>query len=146
MIPLETAIAPSLKEKGFKKKAKTWWRQSPDVIQVLNLQKSPYGDNLYVNLGIYLKALGEEKAPPENRCHVRVRLERVALEERQRSVAAASASEAPSQPLLDAVLTDGVSWLDALGTHAGIRQYLEAGGSKKGLVFREVANLVSAAK
>lgn len=146
MLPLEEAIAPSLKANGFKKKAKTWWRQSPDVIHVLNLQKSSYGDMLYVNLGIYLKALGEELTPPENRCHVRVRLERVARAERVGSVVAASASEQPSQQLLDALLTDGVSWLNALSTHAGIRQYLEAGGSSKGLVLREVANLIAAAE
>ena len=146
MLPLEAAVTPTLKASGFKKKAKTWWRHSPEVIQVLNLQKSSYGDSLYVNLGVYLRSLGEEQNPPESRCHVRVRLERVAHSEREQCVVSANANEAPTQALIEAVLIDGVAWLNDLATLSGIRRYLQAAGSKKGLVFHEVANLVAQAK
>jgi hypothetical protein len=146
VLPLETAITSSLKASGFIKKARTWWRYGPDVIQVLNLQKSPYGDNLYVNLGIYVKSLGEEQKPPENRCHVQVRLDRVAHSEHQQCVVAATAGGVPVQALIDAVLVDGVAWLDDLATLSGIRRFLESGGSEKGLVFHEVAKLVARAE
>jgi hypothetical protein len=146
VLPLEAAITPSLKASGFTKKARTWWRHSPDVIQVLNLQKSPYGDNLYVNLGIYVKSLGEEQNPPENRCHVQARLERVVHSEHEQFVVAATASGAPVQALIDSVLMDGVAWLGDLATLSGIRRFLESGGSKKGLVFHEIAKLVARAE
>ncbi|WP_082585445.1 DUF4304 domain-containing protein [Hydrogenophaga sp. Root209] len=146
MLPLETAIAPFLKVSGFKKKAKTWRRHCPDVIQVLNLQKSPYGDNMYVNLGVYVRSLGEEQNPPENRCHVQVRLERVTQSEREQCVVAANANEVPTQALIEAILIDGVAWLNDLATLSGIRRYLESGGSKKGLVLHEAANLAAQAK
>lgn len=78
MLPLSAQIAQPLKALGFTKKSDSWWRQSQDAVQVLNIQKSPFGERIYVNLGIYLKALGTETTPPERRCHVQVRLERIA--------------------------------------------------------------------
>ncbi len=146
MIPLEASIAPALKASGFRKKAKTSWRHCPEVIQVLNLQKSPYGDNLYINLGVYVRSLGAEQYPPENRCHVQIRLEWVAHSEREQCVVAANSNEVPTQALIDAVLIDGIAWLCNLATLTGIRRHLESSGSKKGLVFHEVPNLVAQAK
>lgn len=52
-------------------------RQSPDVIQVIDLQRSNYGRPYYVNLGIALKALGAKNVPREEQCHIRVRLDSV---------------------------------------------------------------------
>ena len=52
----------------------SWYRESEDVISVLNLQKSQYSLSYYVNVGFWIKALGEERFPKEHKCHVRVRL------------------------------------------------------------------------
>ena len=146
MLPLEVAIAPSLKSAGFKKKARTWWRSRAAVIQVINIQKSAYGERLYINLGIYVKQFGTEQTPPENRCHVQARLERVSDPARQPDVERAASSTVPSAALVEAILTDGLAWLDRLSTLQGIRSYLEHGGANKGLVLAAVRKLAAEAE
>jgi hypothetical protein len=64
------ALAPLLKDLGFKKQRFNWRKDLDESIAVLNVQISSWGDrSYYVNVGIYLKALGEEVSPPHNRCH-----------------------------------------------------------------------------
>src|SRR5690349_18200872 len=63
------------KESGCAKKSGSWYRRSDETIVVLNLQKSNYGTAYYVNVALWLLALGEVDAPKENKCHVRTRLD-----------------------------------------------------------------------
>ena len=63
---------------GFTTKGSTAHRQSSDVIQVLDLQRSNYGRQYYINLGIALKSLGATNVLREEHCHIRVRLDSVA--------------------------------------------------------------------
>lgn len=72
---LESVLAPLLKAAGYRKRRLTWHPDWPDAITVFNVQKSQWGDQFYLNFGIYLKALGNEKTPPEYACHVRARME-----------------------------------------------------------------------
>jgi hypothetical protein len=60
---------------GMLKQSGSWYRASDEVITVLNLQKSQYSLSYYVNVGFWLRALGAEKYPKENKCHIRLRLE-----------------------------------------------------------------------
>ena len=62
-----------LKPAGFKRKSDTWYSSRHDTVLILNLQKSTFGQQYYVNLGVWLKALGENETPKENHCHVRCR-------------------------------------------------------------------------
>jgi hypothetical protein len=50
---IESAFAVVLKARGFRKRARNWFRTtSADEYQVVNLQKAPWGDgSCYVNLG-----------------------------------------------------------------------------------------------
>ncbi len=144
MLALESRIAPTLKALGFKKKSRTWWRHRDQTIQVLNLQKSSFGERLYVNLGVYVKALGTEDFPPEQRCHVQARLDQVALPERTLIVASADSIGDPTPELISAVLDDGIGWLDKVATYDGLREYIGSGGTKKGLVFATVRELLAA--
>src|SRR5687767_9465067 len=68
------AFKPAFKERGFKKKAATWHRETDELIQVFNVDTSLWSEMYYFNAGIYLKALGKEKTPTEYRCHIRTRL------------------------------------------------------------------------
>lgn len=71
---LSDAFGKPLKDAGFKKKrADTWYFTSEDAISVLNLQKSDYGAKYYVNVAVWLKALGDAEAPAEHHCHIRLR-------------------------------------------------------------------------
>jgi len=72
---LKETLDAVLLERGFTRKALTWFAESPETIVVVNLQKSQWGEQYYVNLAVWVKALGESKAPPkEQLCHVRIRL------------------------------------------------------------------------
>lgn len=70
---LKNAFAAALRKAGFVKKSNSWYRSGEDAIVVLNLQKSPYGDNYYLNVGISLKTLSSEPFPKENHCHIQMR-------------------------------------------------------------------------
>lgn len=141
MIPLESAISLALKRIGFRKKARTWWRTCDESIQVLNLQMSPFGGRLYINLGVYVLKLGNETSPAHNRCHVQVRLEAVADERYWNAIVSAEPEPEPSSELMAAVLSDGVAWLERVSNVEGIRLWIDAGGSKKGAVAASVREL-----
>lgn len=137
---LETAIAPQLKVLGFRKKDQTWWRAHAETIGVINIQKNPYGSGMYINLGVYVRQLGQEERPPEHRCHVRARLEQVASERFWNEIVSAAALAPPSAALIDAILHDGVGWLEQLATLAGLGQYLDAGGAHADLAVKNLFN------
>lgn len=60
---------------GMLKKSGTWYRTSDDVIQAMNLQKSQYGPSYYINIGWWLRSLGDAKFPTDNQWHIGTRLE-----------------------------------------------------------------------
>lgn len=62
------------KASGFEKRSGSWYRTSEEVISVLNLQKSQYGPSYYLNQAFWLRELGDERYPKENKCHIRLRL------------------------------------------------------------------------
>ena len=67
-------IKPRLKELGFKKSGLNWRRSLPDLVHVVNIQRSQWGPEFYINLGVYITALGSDDQPRHNRCHIRARL------------------------------------------------------------------------
>jgi hypothetical protein len=59
---------------GFEKKSGAWYRRCDEVVAVVDLQKSQYGPQYYVNVAFWLRALGEEQYPKTWKSHVQVRL------------------------------------------------------------------------
>lgn len=59
---------------GMEKKSGSWYRIGDEVISVTNLQKSQYGPSYYVNQAFWLRQLGDELYPKDNKCHIRLRL------------------------------------------------------------------------
>ncbi|GAA2145824.1 hypothetical protein GCM10009825_38900 [Arthrobacter humicola] len=66
-----------MKGAGFSKRSGSWYRITDEVITVVELQKSQYGLQYYVNLALWLRPLGEVKTPKEQACHLRTRLSRL---------------------------------------------------------------------
>lgn len=97
------SLAPFLKAVGFKKKRGSWHREQDDLIHVVNIQGSQWGADFYLNIGVYLKALGQESRPPEYRCHFRSRL-----------------SE-PDKPV-EELVEDVESWFSKYGTLADLAE------------------------
>lgn len=42
---------------GFQKKGNKWYVESEELIKAINIQKSKFGDNYYLNYGFILKSL-----------------------------------------------------------------------------------------
>ena|SRR2546430_17331722 len=66
------------KGSGMLKQSGTWYRTTDDVTQAMNLQKSQYGPRYYVNVGWWLRALGDVTFPKENQWHIGIRLDSLA--------------------------------------------------------------------
>ncbi len=71
--PISIAFEESLRAGGFAKKGNTWYRDNPDVLEVMHLQRSQFGPQYYINYALWLKVLGEPKSPKEVDCHIRMR-------------------------------------------------------------------------
>jgi len=131
---LEQAIARILKPLGYTKRAATWHRDREEVISVLNLQKSQWGEDWYLNLGVYLKALGGEKRPAESRCHVRCPADVLV------------GRGMPKDPIGLAALVEqaAVPWLEALSTERGLADFLGSERSQGCFVHRAARELLGA--
>ena len=80
---VQAPVARWAKQAGFQKHSDTWYRRCPDLVQVLNLQKSQYGNQYYLNVGIYVPSIGAASSqwPKEHQCHVRMRAKTLVSEE-----------------------------------------------------------------
>lgn len=72
--PVQTTFDTLAKSKGFTKRSGAWYLSREDTILVMDLQKSNYGPRYFVNVAVWLRALGEAQFPKEWHCHIRTRL------------------------------------------------------------------------
>ncbi|MEP6492498.1 MAG: DUF4304 domain-containing protein [bacterium] len=70
----DSVLAPA----GFRRRKDTWYKTNEDAITLVNLQKSQWGGQYYVNLAVYLRVLGKATSPSEHQSHIRVRLTAIA--------------------------------------------------------------------
>jgi hypothetical protein len=77
------ALAAPLKSNGFSKKSNNWYWNNEEVILIVNLQKTQYGDQYYVNCAVALKSFGAEGFPKEHFSDIRFRLASVVPEEKR---------------------------------------------------------------
>jgi hypothetical protein len=73
--PLRLALNEALGVAGFSRKGDSWYRQNAEILEIVNLQKSQYGNQHYLNYALWLKALGEPAFPKEEKCHIRMRVD-----------------------------------------------------------------------
>jgi hypothetical protein len=121
---LEAGVHRALKPLGYTKRRSTWWRDRETVIPVVNLQKSQWSDDWYLNLGVYHKALGPDITPNEHGCHIRTRAEAIA----------GRALPRDADALSDFVAAIAVPWLGSLATEADIATFLRSSRSNDCLV------------
>ena len=72
--PLKIIVTENLEGHGFKAKTGNWYLEKDETVLVVNLQKSQYGQQYYLNFGVSLKQLNAERFPKEQFCHIRYRL------------------------------------------------------------------------
>jgi hypothetical protein len=72
---LVIALKEAAKEFGFKGvRGVNYYLNQPETICVLNLQRSSFGPQFYLNAGIFLTRFGAVPRPKEYKCHIRWRL------------------------------------------------------------------------
>ena len=125
---LQQILAPTMKAAGYRKSGATWHFTDPDFIRVLNIQGSQWGSSFYLNMGIYIRAIGEKAKPCEYDCHLRSR-----VESKDRAVLNAALNfENPisisdrSQVLVTAIESIALPWLEGHASKEGITRTLTA--------------------
>lgn len=63
------------KANDLAKKGASLYLEQVATIGVFNLQRSQWGPHYYVNIALWLRALGEDTRPKEYACHVRTRMD-----------------------------------------------------------------------
>jgi hypothetical protein len=74
---LESVVTGVLKSKGFTKKGMNWYFATAECICLINLQKSQYGGQYYVNNAILVRSLDNDEYPKVEKCHINIRLEQL---------------------------------------------------------------------
>lgn len=92
-----------LREHGFTRRKKTWYRREEETILLVNLQKSDVGEDFYINLGILIRRLSENPAPKVSECHIMERLESIALGQRSAGGSLLCAEKASPQGAVKAL-------------------------------------------
>jgi hypothetical protein len=93
-------IATVLKTSGFSKKGRqSWYLHGKDSVIVFNLQKSNWDEMYYMNIGIWLKVLGEAAFPLHNHCHLQYRVESLFPKQRETIITSCSLEESSIEHL-----------------------------------------------
>ena len=69
---------------GFSKHSGAWYLRRAETMAVIELQKSEYGPQYYVNVALWLLPLSQSQFPKEETCHIRTRLGRLFPQEEKR--------------------------------------------------------------
>lgn len=127
---LASAIAPLMKDSGFKKSRFNWHRNMDNVVQVLNLQGSQWSKSMYVNLGIYFLEIGSEEKPLEHDCHVRERLTGVSTDLARCNELCDFENTIPElqryQEIAELIQDAALPWLARCSTKEGARKYIQS--------------------
>ncbi|WP_429806643.1 DUF4304 domain-containing protein [Ensifer sp. B1-9] len=75
--PLVDAVAFSVKPFGFRTKARSWYLENPETILIVNLQKSQFGNQFYLNFSVVLRSISTVERPKQYHGDIRFRLEDV---------------------------------------------------------------------
>ena len=68
-------------EHGFKRKGqRNWVRRTSDFVQLVNLQRSQWSEDRYLNFAMWPLALGEPPTVAESKFHFRTRAEKMATD------------------------------------------------------------------
>jgi Domain of unknown function (DUF4304) len=147
---IKEIIKKSLSKAGYSKKSDTWYFRNDEVVLLVNLQKSQYGNQYYLNCGVGLKSLGVVDFPKEYQCHIRFRIEGVMPEGSEKNIAALlnledmSISEIQRKDEISKLIAEYVlPTLTALSSINGISETIHSGVLKKAMIHKQVKDLVA---
>lgn len=146
---LRTAVDNGLAGSGFRRKGQSWFLDGPDVVVVVNVQRSRADSLHFLNLAFWLKAVAPPPAmpPSESKCHMRIRATS-AFPERASDFDALLDTDSPAEGrnVCLAELLEGtvVPFVLAGATEAGLRRLFQEGRFARGLVDQRCLPVVAA--
>jgi len=147
---VKAILKRTLHEAGFVGNASTWHKSLSETILVVDLQKSQYGPQYYLNLGIWLKQLGETQNPKEHQCHIRLRAtslpsEGAKLLERALDLEDMSMSaEQREKVIVEYMQSEVLPFMEMAATVEGSGTALGSGKLSRAMVHKQVRELLVA--
>lgn len=146
---LERVLEAVLSAHGFRAQKRTWYAASDEATKVVDLQKSQYGEQYFINLAVCLKQLGGPEKPKEHQCHVRARLTSLLADPAPLDKAldledATLSDEAREREIIGAMSQFGLPFFDEAGSLDGLRHLDARGTLDKFFVNRQVRELLQA--
>jgi len=146
---IKEAIKKPLSEAGYIKKSDTWYLRNDEVVLLVNIQKSQYGNQFYINCGASLKSLSSVEFPKEHQCNIRFRIEDVIPSGSESNIGALldlediSISENQRKDgILKLIVECVLPALNALSSIKGIGEAIRSGLLAKAMVHKDVKDLV----
>jgi hypothetical protein len=140
------AIAEPLEKAGLIKKGQTWYLDGKDVLIATNLQKSDWGEKYYINIGFWLKGLGEAYFPPFNHCHLSYRAESLFPEQRELILIGCSLNQSDLEMLANLsqfINSRLIPYMKECTDEGKLRELMAIGSLNNGLVFKEAKKYLS---
>jgi hypothetical protein len=137
---LKEAIANPLEKADFSFRGQTWYINGQDVLIVINLQKSSWDDMNYMNIGFWLKGLGEPSYPSYNHCHLYFRLERLFPEQSELILTSCSLEKSNIRLLVDLsgfIEKSLVPFLKECTKEEKLKELMAKGELNNGIVLKE---------
>ena len=143
--PIHQILKAVLMPIRFSRKGSSWYRRTQDVVQVVNLQKSQYGDQYYLNYALWLLALGDASFPREEMCHVRFRIEDISTnEDRYKELLNLESdlgNERRTVLLQTALSSDLLPFIGTTGAIADVQKCFAEGALRRGMVHIDAKRL-----
>ena len=149
---LKLGVEEALKGVQFRRKSSTWYCDLDETVLVVDLQKSNFGEQYYVNLGVLVKGLPASQAgklpPKENECHIRLRIEALKHDEEERLKQLLNLEDGSigavdrKRGIASAITRIALPFLVQCSTRAGIRDAHRQGQLDSALVHKSIRDSV----
>ena len=133
----------------FQKKGDSWYLNNGEIISIVNLQKSNYGNQFYVNLAFWINEIEESEYPKPYNSHIVIRLTSL-FQERKEYFEEVFDLENPdysdlerSVEIENIVTSQLIPLLNKAHTIAELKQLLKKGYFKNGMIMAIVEELIA---
>lgn len=139
-------ISAPLEAAGFAKKGQSWYLDGNDSLIGFQIRKSDWEDRYYIDIGIWLKALGDVLGRGEYDWHLSHRLESLFPEERlmiRQGLAIEQGREEFVEKLADFIRIRVVPFLLECTNEDKLRAYMLAGRFRSGFVRKDAKSYMA---
>ena len=140
------AFGAPLENLGLTKQGQSWYLDGRDSIVVVNLQKCDWNETYFMNIGIWLKALGEASYPKYNHCHLYYRVESFFPEKSELILVSCSLEKSNQEKLTDLskfIKNELVPFLQNCTNENYLKGLMTNGKLNDGFVFFEAREYLS---